>query len=381
MDPAEFAQAPGRLVPTTDGAVAYVPPPVPRQVVLDHALTRTLDEATAAVAELVGATRRLPNPRLLIAPYLRREAVESSRIEGTQSTLTDVYEAESGQVALFETTDVREVTNYVRALEHGWRRLPELPLSLRLVKELHAELMAGVRGGDQLPGEFRRSQNFIGGTAGNIAGATYVPPPVPEMHEALDDFEHFLHEDAVPPLVAAAIAHAQFESIHPFRDGNGRVGRLLMPLVLHARGRLPLPVLYLSRHFERSRGEYYERLHRVNTHGDWAGWLRYFLTAAITQATAAMADADRLLALERHLRDRLYAAKARPTAVMLLDHLFVNPIITARRAEELLNVSNPGARKAIAVLEERGVLREFTGRTYGRRWVADEILQAIEGAS
>jgi Fic family protein len=381
VDTSTFAEAPGRLVPTTDGATAYVPPPAPRQVDLDAHLLFALDEATAAVGELVGATRLLPNPRLLISPYLRREAVESSRIEGTQSTLTDVYEAESGQVALFETTDVREVTNYVQALEHGWRRLPELPLSLRLVRELHAHLMADVRGGDQLPGEFRRSQNFIGGAPGDIASATYVPPPVPEMHEALADLERFLHEDSVQPLVATAIAHAQFESIHPFRDGNGRVGRLLMPLVLHARGRLPLPVLYLSRHFERTRAEYYERLQRVNTHGDWTGWLGYFLSAVTAQAHAAMADADRLLALERDLRQRLQAAKARPTAVMLLDHLFVNPIITARRAEELLDVSNPGARKAIAVLEEHGVLREFTGRSYGRRWVADEVLHAIEGAS
>jgi Fic family protein len=381
MDVREFAGTPGTLVPTIDGAVAYVPPPAPRHIELDELLLGALDEATAAVGELVGATRRLPNPRLLIAPYLRREAVDSSRIEGTQSTLTDLYEAESGQAALFETTDVREVTNYVRALEHGWRRLDELPLSLRLIRELHAELMNGVRGADQLPGAFRRSQNFIGGVAGDIAGATYVPPPVPQMRDALDDLERFLHEDGVQPLVATAIAHAQFESIHPFRDGNGRVGRLLMPLVLHARGRLPLPVLYLSRHFERTRSAYYERLHRINTDGDWAGWLAYFLTAVTIQARTAMADADRLLTLERELRDRLYAARARRTAVMLLDHLFVNPIITARRAEELLDVSNPGARKAIAVLEEHGVLREFTGRSYGRRWVADEVLRAIEGTT
>lgn len=358
-----------------------MPPPLPRELPIDGTLLTAVDDAAAALGELVGATRRLPNPRLLIAPCLRREAVLSSRIEGTQSTLSDLYEAEAGQTALFETTDVREVTNYVRALERGWRRLDTLPLSLRLVRELHEHLMRDVRGGDQAPGAFRRDQSFIGPPGAAMADATYVPPPVPQMHEALDDLERFLQEEAIQPLVAAGMAHAQFEAIHPFRDGNGRVGRLLIPLVLHARARLPDPVLYLSAYFERSRDEYYRRLMRVSTHGDWPGWLGYFLTGVRVQALAASADADRLIGLERGLRERLRSARVRPTALRLLDHLFVNPVVTARRAEELLGVSNPGARQAIGVLAEHGVLEEVTGRSYGRRWVARDILRAIEGAT
>jgi len=358
-----------------------VPPPLPRELPIDGTLLTAVDDAAAALGELVGATRRLPNPRLLIAPCLRREAVLSSRIEGTQSTLSDLYEAEAGQTALFETTDVREVTNYVRALERGWRRLDTLPLSLRLVRELHEHLMRDVRGGDQAPGAFRRDQSFIGPPGAAMADATYVPPPVLQMHEALDDLERFLQEEAIQPLVAAGMAHAQFEAIHPFRDGNGRVGRLLIPLVLHARARLPDPVLYLSAYFERSRDEYYRRLMRVSTHGDWPGWLGYFLTGVRVQALAASADADRLIGLERDLRERLRSARVRPTALRLLDHLFVNPVVTARRAAELLGVSNPGARQAIGVLAEHGVLEEVTGRSYGRRWVARDILRAIEGAT
>ncbi len=339
-----------------------------------------LDRASNALGMLSGVGRLLPNPHLLISPYLRREAVLSSRIEGTQSTLADVYAAEAGQTQLFEdASDVAEVRNYVQAHELGLRRLSELPLSLRLIRDLHKGLMQGVRGGDQSPGRFRDSQNFIGPPGTTIADAIYVPPPVPEMKRTLDDFERFLHDQALPPLVQIALGHYQFEAIHPFRDGNGRVGRLLISMFLCERGLLPQPLLYLSAYFERTRADYYELLLRVSTHGDWLSWLRYFLEGVRVQATEAVEDSERLIGLRESCRSMLVAAKARPAAIQLLDGLFVNPYITARMASAQLNVSDPTARAAISDLLAQGVLSEVSGRRWGQVFLATHILAALRG--
>ncbi len=301
----------------------------------------------------------------------------SSRIEGTQTTLSDVYAAEVEQLSLVTSPDVQEVRNYMAAYEYGLSRLATLPLSLRLIRELHERLMTGVRGHSRRAGEFRTYQNFVGGTSER--DATYVGPPVPEMRQCLDDLEHFMHDRTLRPLVQMAVLHYQFEAIHPFGDGNGRVGRLLMGVFLSERGLLPQPLLYLSAYFERTRDTYYDGLLRVSTHGDWDGWLRYVLDGVRAQAEEAGELAERLLELQGRYRRELQRAHATSNALALVDALFVNPLVTTRRVQELLAVSPPTARAAIRTLEAAGVLRELTNRRWGRVYQADEIFEMISG--
>jgi Fic family protein len=318
----------------------------------------------------------LPNPHLLIAPYLRREAVLSSRIEGTQASLADLLAEEVGQAPQAAPDDVHEVRNYVTALEYGVKRLDTLPLSLRLVRELHEKLMRGVRGEKATPGEFRRRQNWIGPKDCSEAAASYVPPPVPDMKQALSDWEKFLHlRDALPELVQCALMHEQFEAIHPFLDGNGRVGRLLITLFLIERGRLSQPLLYLSEYIERHKQDYYDALQRVRTHGAWSAWLRYFLEGVRWSAARAARQARELTALREKLRRKVAQA---PKALALIDELFVNPYINVARAKGILGVTDPTARTAIAVLEKAGIVREATGRTWGKMYLAQGVLKAIE---
>jgi len=378
MDPNAFkAPEAGRVIRTSQGYAAFVPAPLPPALDYGADLVRVLSRADAALSELSGLGRHLPNPHLLIAPYVRREAVLSSRIEGTKATLSDLLRDEMpGPPVSRRTSDVREVRNYVVALEHGIRRLKTLRLSLRLVRELHAHLMKGVRGGHATPGEFRRSQNWIGPPGSALADATYVPPPPSEMRQALSDWERFLHErDRFPDLVQCALMHEQFEAIHPFHDGNGRVGRLLITLFLIERGRLSEPLLYLSAYIERTRRTYYDLLQRVRTHGDWNGWLHYFLVGVGETAGQAVRQARRLEGLREKYR-RLFVRK--PKALALIDQLFVNPYITVARAAEILEVSNPTARQTVALLQKEGLLREISGRAWGRLYLAGPILKAIE---
>jgi Fic family protein len=377
VDPADFTDnAPGRLV-ACDGHQAFVPDPLPTVLEFTPKLVTTLSRADNSVGLLAGTGRNLANPMLLIAPYLRREAVLSSRIEGTLSTLADLYEDEATGNA---RGDVREVRNYLAAHEYGLMALEEMPLCLRLLRAVHRHLMQGVRGHERNPGRFRTYQNWIGREAGApITEARYVPPPLPAMKMALGDLETFLHNDSLPPLVVAALAHYQFEAIHPFGDGNGRVGRLLISLLLHERGLLPQPLLYISAYFERSGAEYYDRLLRVSTHGDWQGWLTYFLRAVEVQSQAAVEDAERLLDLQSRYHELLAGAKARVSARQLVDRLFLNPYITAPSAAVLLDVSRPTARAAIRDLIEQGILREITGQKWGQVFLADKILRAARG--
>ncbi len=378
MDPNAFkAPEAGRVIRTSQGYAAFVPAPLPPALDYGADLVRVLSRADAALSELSGLGRHLPNPHLLIAPYVRREAVLSSRIEGTKATLSDLLRDEMpGPPVSRRTSDVREVRNYVVALEHGIRRLKTLRLSLRLVRELHAHLMKGVRGGHATPGEFRRSQNWIGPPGSALADATYVPPPPSEMRQALSDWERFLHErDRFPDLVQCALMHEQFEAIHPFHDGNGRVGRLLITLFLIERGRLSEPLLYLSAYIERTRRTYYDLLQRVRTHGDWNGWLNYFLVGVGETAGQAVRQARRLEGLREKYRRRFVR---KPKALVLVDQLFVNPYITVARAAEILEVSNPTARQTVALLQKEGLLREISGRAWGRLYLAGPILKAIE---
>lgn len=367
----------GHLVKTSEGAPAFVPDPPPRELELSKDAIRVLAEAANELGVLNGIGRRLPNPVLLISPYLRREAVLSSRIEGTQTTISDLYAAEAGQLSLVAASDVREVQNYVMAHEYGLSRLGTLPLSLRFIRELHERLMGGVRGQGHQPGKFRTYQNWIG--APTAADASYVPPPVPQMKERLHEFEAYLHTTSDPPLVQAAVMHYTFEAIHPFGDGNGRVGRLLIPIFLADRGLLPAPLLYLSAYFERNRRVYYDALMSVSTHGAWDSWVRYFLNGIRTQAVEAAELADSLLALQARHRQLLHERHSTGNALALSDELFITPLIDAAAAANVLNVSLPTARSTINVLVDSGILREVTGRSWGRVYQADGILELLRG--
>ncbi len=377
MDPKLFTRnASGTLVKAPEGYPAFIPDPAPRDVNLSRDSLTALDEASNQLGILQGVGRQIRNPDLLISPYMSREAVLSSRIEGTQTTMSDVYAADLEQEDLVQASDVREVQNYRSAYQLGLRS--NLPLSLRLISSLHRRLMRGVRGQSRHPGRFRTYQNFIGAPSGR--DATYVPPPVPQMQELLTDLEAFLNERELRPLVQAAIGHYQFEAIHPFGDGNGRVGRLLIPLVLQDRGLLPQPLLYLSAYFERSRLEYYERLLRVSTHGDWDGWIAYFLLGVSAQAKEAVDLADRLLALHNRYREELQARRVTANVLALIDALFENPLMYTKRAEDILGVSAPTARASIGVLVDHGVLHEVTKRSWRRIYEASEVYSLLRGS-
>ena len=378
MNPKNFrAPAAGKVIRTRTGYAAFVPAPLPPDLAYDPDLVLILSRADAALSELSGVGRHLPNPHLLIAPYVRREAVLSSRIEGTRTSLSELLMDEAGvPPSEGDPDDVREVRNYVTALEYGVRRLKSLPLSLRLVRELHARLMKGVRGDRATPGEFRRSQNWIGPPGSTLETATYVPPPPQDMQEALWAWEKFLHERSrIPDLIQCGLVHEQFEAIHPFLDGNGRVGRLLIPLFLIERSRLSQPLLYLSAYIEAHRQDYYDCLQRVRTDGDWNSWLRFFLTGVAETAQEGVRQAGRLMDLRESYRARL---RERPKALGLLDALFVNPFVSVARAARILKVSNPTARQAVQVLQECGMLEEITGREWNRLYLARPILNAIE---
>ena len=379
MDAGVFTKSmAGRLTKTAGGNPAFVPGPAPRSLTLSSDAIELLDEASNRIGVLKGIGHRFPNPTLMVGPYMRREAVLSSRIEGTQTTLSDVYAAEAEQLSLVSSGDVREVRNYLDAYQYGLRRLPTLPLSLRLICELHERLMRGVRGAAREPGEFRSYQNFVGGMTER--DATYVGPPVPEMKRCLDDLDKFLNDrTSLRPLVQVAVMHYQFEAIHPFGDGNGRVGRLLMGLFLAERGLMPQPLLYLSAYFERSRKAYYDGLLRVSTHGDWDSWICYVLEGVRVQAEEAAGLADRLLALQARYREQLQNAHATANALALVDALFVNPIVTARMAQNTLGVSNPTARATIRTLEDQGILREITNRQWNKVYRAEELYAEIRG--
>jgi Fic family protein len=339
-------------------------------------LVLSISRADAALSELSGLGTLLPNPHVLISSLIRREAVQSSRIEGTQASLSDVLLDEAAPTPTAKpqkAADLQGIHNYVIALEHGIARLAKFPLSLRLVREIHAKLMNGVRGSHATPGEFRRSQNWIGPAGTNPTNAPYVPPPPEEMDEALCEWEKYLHQrDQLPDLIQCALLHEQFEAIHPFLDGNGRVGRLLITLFLIERGRLCQPLLYLSDFIERNRSDYYDLLQRVRTRGEWTPWIRYFLAGVEHTAKDAAIRTRRLLALrESLLRETKGAAP-------LVDQLLSNPYITIPTASKVLGVSTPTATKLIRELESKKLLKETTGRSWGKVYLAPGVLAALE---
>jgi Fic family protein len=379
MDTALFKKSPsGKLVRAPGGYWAFVPGPLPPKLEWDDALVSVLSKADIAVGTLSGLGETLPNPHLLIYPFIRREAVLSSRIEGTQSSLSDLLLFEATQVEKWG--DVREVQNYVRAMEYGLKRLDEMPLSLRFIRELHGILMEGVRGQQATPGEFRQSQNWIGSAGAVLDEATYVPPPVPEMQECLNQLEKFLHADTrLPLLVGAALVHYQFEAIHPFLDGNGRIGRLLVTLLLCQRNILSKPLLYLSASFEEHRDEYYDLLLKVSSVGAWRKWIEFFLRAVAEQSGEAVSRSRRLQELQHSYLRLATEKRLAPTAAQLVGLVLMKPVISAKTVQDNLKVTPQGARKAINALVEVGILTEVTGRKRDKAYAAKEILKALDG--
>jgi Fic family protein len=367
----------GQIVRAIGGHEAFVPALLPPVVEYDAELVLTLSKADAALSELSGLGRHLPNPHLLINPYMHREAVLSSRIEGTIANLSDVLLDEIEDVGPSGDTARQEVRNYVSALEYGLRRLADRPVSLNLVRDMHRILLSGVRGQHGIPGEFRRTQNWLGPPNCALENAEYVPPPPEVLQELLADWERFIHvRDEMPDLVQCAIIHEQFEAIHPFIDGNGRLGRLLVPLFLIERGRLSQPLLYLSAFIEDHRQEYYDYLQGVRTDGDWRSWIMFFLQGVTESAKEGVQQAGELMDLRETYRSRL---SGRARALALLDELFINPFVTVARAAERLGVSKPTATQAIDLLVQNGMLQEITGRPWRRVYAALPIMEAIQG--
>jgi Fic family protein len=384
MKPEDFqSSTAGKVIRSPKGYWTFIPNPLPPNIQWSSSLISAVGAAERALGKLDSLANTLPSPHILVRPFIRREAVLSSRIEGTRASLNDVYIYEATQLSYLEpTTDVREVHNYVKALDFGLKRLRSLPVSLRLIREMHAELMKGVRGEHLTPGEFRRSQNWIGPPGSTLESARFIPPPVEEMHSALGDLEKYIHASSdLPSLVQAALIHYQFEAIHPFLDGNGRIGRLLIILLLVEWGLLSQPWLYLSVYFEEHRSAYYDHLLAVSQQGDWEDWLGFFLDGVQRQSEDAIVRIEHLQHLRREYQTLLEHERAAVRLMQSVDVLFERPILSIRQLEAAMGVPYRSAQRYIEKLEELGVVREVTGRARNRLYQADEILAALEGST
>ncbi len=369
----------GRYVTQVAGYRAFVPKSLPPDppVKWDAELVRLLSEADLAVGRLDGLARSLPNPDLFVAMYVRREAVLSSQIEGTQSSLDDLLAFEIDAPGMVLPVDVAETINYVKAMNAGLRLLPKLPLSGRLIRSIHKELLAGVRGQERHPGQFRTTQNWIGPAGCTLETATFVPPSPDDLPDAFGDLERFLHERTLPPLVHAGLAHAQFETVHPFLDGNGRVGRLLITLLLVERGVLSRPLLYLSLFLKQNRSEYYDRLGAIRNSGDWEGWLRFFLTGVVATANdAARVAAEITEVRDEHLKQAAAEGFGR-YGVPLLDLLAEQPLITAAYAVEQLGAAPTTIGRLLDKATRLGIVEEVTGQKRNRVYRYSPLLDVF----
>jgi Fic family protein len=349
---------------------AFIPKPLPPSppISMDMELWQSLSDADRALGRLDGVTEVLPNPDMFVAMYVRKEAVLSSQIEGTQASLVDILEYETENAVRGLPSDVAEVVNYVGALNFGLSRLGELPLSLRLIREIHARLLQDVRGGERYPGEFRKTQNWIGPEGCSLNEATFVPPPPNEMATGMAELENLLHDPApMPALLKMGLAHAQFETIHPFLDGNGRVGRLLITFLLCQSGILRKPLLYLSYYFKLNRQEYYDRLMSVRTKGDWEGWLKFFLKGVHTVSHQATDTARTIIAMrEEHRQIVRTRVRGVRNSLALLDKLYDRPMVTVKMAQQMLGISQVFANKLIASFQQAGLLQQISTGTRNR---------------
>jgi Fic family protein len=362
------------------GYEAFVPAPLPPEMVWAERLIRSLSDADRFIGQLSGEGKQLPNPHLLIRPFIKREAVLSSKIEGTQATLGELLASDAGAAVNRSPDDLREVGNYVTALDHGIKRLNTLPLSLRLVREVHEKLMEGVRGGNATPGQFRKTQNWIGPAGCTLQNATYIPPPPDLLMDCLKNWEQFLHVQKIPPLVQAGLLHYQFEAIHPFLDGNGRIGRLLVILFLVERKVLAEPLLYISAFFEATRSEYYNLLLSVSQKSQWNPWLEYFLNGIARMSDDVLSRAERINLLLQNWREAVSGQKPK-ILFDVIDLLAENPYWTTKRISERLQVAFTTAQRAINVLVKQGVLSQVGKGERDKVFCAAEIMKILDGPS
>jgi len=360
---------------------AFLPAPLPPEppLALDGELLGLLDQANRALGRLDGIAAVLPDTQLFLYQYVRKEAVLSSQIEGTQSSFSDLLLYELDEVPGVPLDDTREVSNYVGAMDHGLHRMREgFPLSLRLLREMHEVLLDRGRGAQKMPGEFRRSQVWLGGT--RPGNAVFVPPPPERLMDCLDPFERFLHDEraSLPVLIKAGLAHVQFETIHPFLDGNGRLGRLLITLMLCGEKVLQEPLLYLSLYFKLNRTEYYDRLNRVRTHGDWEGWLRFFLRGVRDTAQEAVDTARKLLDVFEADRQRIRAlGRIAGSCLQLHELMKQRPILNIAQAAARTGINRTTIATCVGRLEEQGILRELTGNRRNRLFVYDQYVKTL----
>jgi len=365
----------GKYITQPTGYKAFIPSPLPPKppIIWDTELQQVLSQADIALGRLDGIATILPNPDLFVAQYVRKEAVLSSQIEGTRATLLDIFDFEStGEMA----KDVDEVVNYIRAMNKGLKRLKTLPVSLRLIIKIHEELLKGVRGEHRTPGEFRTSQNWIGPPGSTIHNAVFIPPPPHDMQTALSDLEKFIHKkNNLPILVKNALIHGQFETIHPFLDGNGRVGRLLITFLLVHNDILKQPLLYVSYYFKQNRQEYYDRLNNIRNKGDWEGWLKFFLRGVYEISKQSTEAAQKILALQE--RDRARIAHS-PNGLKLLNHLFMNPLITTHEIRRLTGISHATAGRLVKQMIKLGILNEITGYARNRKFLYKDYFDILK---
>lgn len=367
----------GKVIKTLTGYKAFIPNHLPPIMEWDTTLVNSLSRADYILGMLSREGAKLPNPHLLMRPFITREAVLSSKIEGTQATLGEVLAQEAGIQVDRNPDDLQEVHNYIMALDYGLERLQDLPLSLRLIKEMHAKLMQGVRGSHATPGEFRISQNWIGSPGCTLNTAKYVPPTPNELMDCLSAFESFLHDKTLPPLIHIALCHYQFEAIHPFLDGNGRIGRLLITLLLIERKLLPSPILYLSAFFESTREEYYTQLYNVSSKGTWFDWLAYFLNGISEQSLDVLSREERINRLITDWQIKI-GLHAQENGQYIVKYLAVNPYLTVKKTAEMLSVAFTTAQRIIDKLEKLGIVSQISQGKRDRVYCATDILCILE---
>jgi Fic family protein len=364
--------------------MAFVPKPLPPRPALkmDAELISLLSAADHRLGRLDGVVATLPDPDLFVAMFVHKEAVLSSQIEGTQASLDDVLEFEAGAGPAEVPGDVAEAVNYVAAMNHGLRLIEDLPLSLRLIREIHGRLLEGVRGDEKEPGQFRRSQNWVGPMGASLAEALFVPPAVNDMDQAMGDLEHFLHDRRpLPPLIKCGLAHSQFETIHPFLDGNGRMGRLLITFLLCQQGVLERPLLYLSYYFKRNRAEYYDRLQAVRDRGAWEAWMKFFLRGVVEVSSGSAAAIREILSLHGEHAELVRSSVRTANGERLLDLLFHRPVVSVSDVADHLDVTFNAANSLMARFCDLGLLRETTGGVRRRRFAYDRYMALLRAGT
>lgn len=370
----------GQIIKLSTGYKAFVPNPLPPPIIWNNKIINALSRADFLLGKLSREGSKLPNPHLLIRPFITREAVLSSKIEGTQATIGEILAANAGIHVKQNPDDLQEIYNYIKALDYAIKRLQDLPLSLRLIKEIHKHLMQGVRGDHATPGEFRHSQNWLGIPGCTLNTAKFVPPPPGYLINCLGELEKFLHDRQLPPLIHTALCHYQFEAIHPFLDGNGRIGRLLIILLLIEQKMIPSPFLYISAFFEATRDEYYKQLYNVSAKGTWHEWLIYFLNGIAIQSEDVLSRAERINELLNIWKMKV-TNKTSQIPVKIVQHFAVNPYLTTKKIAEELNIAYSTAQRSIQKLEATNIIKQINEKKRDKIYCATEILAILEEPS